>query len=338
MSTEHVHGNSLNGLPSTEEEPPAIAQRYCELSSTGDVVLVLQDNTRLRVQTAILRIASPTFQAMFGPHFSEGQNLSCEHPKELPLPDDDPRAMKILCCILHHCYDVTKTPRIADLSSLAVTVDKYLCKSAVQSCYIVWLNSALAQADVLDFRQLVELLAIAYSLKLPDEFYKISSKMVFRYESESRFDFDDSMECLPWKCIVSIVAYKNKCEHELAEEIQGVLDDFIHRSGKKRPKPQDMKAEEICTFGPDCSREKAEKLWDQRLLPCFGASLETYLQMMTSRPLAGEESYKERLASVLGTGRSLCMKCLTFMETERKRFSTGFEAMWREGLVFVSSV
>ncbi|KAL1390799.1 hypothetical protein HDK64DRAFT_297642 [Phyllosticta capitalensis] len=134
--SEQTHEDLSNGPRLKRKAPSSGSQvppqpKNIELSSTGDVVFRLQDDSKLRVQAAILRNASPVFGAMLGPHFSEGQDLG-EQPKEIPLPGDDPAAIKILFAVLHHQYDVSNNPPLEFLTTLAVTVDKYLCQSVMK--------------------------------------------------------------------------------------------------------------------------------------------------------------------------------------------------------------
>lgn len=113
-------------LSPTRGNPVAdTAKPVTNLAPSGDVVPALSDHSRLRVHSVVLKLASPVFKAMFGPHFSEGQNLSEANPKEVPLPDDPPEAMIIICEILHYHNRSEPAPR-GELPRVIVTlVDKY---------------------------------------------------------------------------------------------------------------------------------------------------------------------------------------------------------------------
>src|SRR5262249_24550771 len=77
-----------------------------DISPDGDVVLVVgPQNVRLRIHSQCLQCASNVFGAMFGPHWSEGQGLSKESPREVPLVEDDADALRIICCVIHHRND-----------------------------------------------------------------------------------------------------------------------------------------------------------------------------------------------------------------------------------------
>lgn len=99
------------------------------IDEDGDLILVVGDNqTRLKIDSYMLKKASKVFKAMFQPNaFAEGQNLSSDATtKEQLLPEDDPQAMKLLCHIIHQ--NSTEIPDSIDddlLLSVARHIDKY---------------------------------------------------------------------------------------------------------------------------------------------------------------------------------------------------------------------
>lgn len=102
-----------------------------------DVILFARDSSlhyRIKVSSTILKQASPVFNAMFGPHFCEGQGLddACLGPREIDIEEDDPPTFLLLCQILHHRADSTAmdTSTYTDLFLLAEMVDKYDCIEA----------------------------------------------------------------------------------------------------------------------------------------------------------------------------------------------------------------
>jgi hypothetical protein len=117
-----------------------------DIAAEGDVILVLQQ-TRLRVSSVILSSASPVFKTMFGPNFAEGHGRrSAEEPKEIPCPDDDDAATIRLCRLIHHQYDhrdvsfcaVDATPESTtqhaeEFLALAILADKYGCTDMVRA-------------------------------------------------------------------------------------------------------------------------------------------------------------------------------------------------------------
>ena len=62
-------------------------------AASGDVLLVIGSEGKwIQVHSLILRTASTVFNAMLGPHYTEGRDLSSESPKEILLPEDDPES------------------------------------------------------------------------------------------------------------------------------------------------------------------------------------------------------------------------------------------------------
>ncbi|OQO10870.1 hypothetical protein B0A48_04171 [Cryoendolithus antarcticus] len=157
------------------------------LSDSGDVVLVLQDERELTVSSHIPSRASTTFEALLGPHFSEGQQpRSSQQPLTVPLPDDDAEAMLDLCSIIHF-----KSPRDAQNSDgdrdiilrtfgLAVVADKYDAISAVQPSAICSLSrfSPATATIKLPISDLGNLVLIAFLLRLPRHFTAYTSCIV----------------------------------------------------------------------------------------------------------------------------------------------------------------
>jgi hypothetical protein len=117
-----------------------------DITPDGDVVLVVgAENLRLRVYSSHLRTASKIFAVMFGPHWSEGQKLSTEAPKEVPLPEDDPDAMQIICNFLHHRSKlVSGNVTSKEVLQLAILVDKYDLKDTLTFPSLQWLRPRLS--------------------------------------------------------------------------------------------------------------------------------------------------------------------------------------------------
>ena len=85
-----------------------------EFDPKGDVLLVLSTGSgiaRFRVNSHILCISSPVFRAMLGEQsqFKERAALSARtptsEPLELPLADDDPKALGVILRVIQRQYD-----------------------------------------------------------------------------------------------------------------------------------------------------------------------------------------------------------------------------------------
>ncbi|KAI8670070.1 hypothetical protein LRP88_01490 [Fusarium phalaenopsidis] len=90
------------------EEAFADDLEFDRIVPNGDVTFVLDEgNTRVRVNSAIMKNASPVFAAMLGSNFKEGHALSATNgiPFEIPLPEDDAIAFGRICRMLHSQAD-----------------------------------------------------------------------------------------------------------------------------------------------------------------------------------------------------------------------------------------
>lgn len=111
----------------------AVANKDTDIAPQGDVILVVgKQGTRLRIHSLFLRFASPVFAAMFGPYFAEGQDLESTATKEVAMPEDDARAVLIVCEILHHYTDCLPKNLASETAfQVAKTADRYDCLKAL---------------------------------------------------------------------------------------------------------------------------------------------------------------------------------------------------------------
>jgi hypothetical protein len=161
-SLAHLSGNE-NGLETqTTVKAPTLA-----LDNAGDVILKLEE-VSLRVSSKVLAVASPVFHVMFSPHLLEGEtspkgmDIDFEHPplpfrshltKDsnsifpaiIPLPDDEPTTMTILCQVLHYqempSHELFVVENISKLRNLALISDKYNCIKAVSFATNAWIQA-----------------------------------------------------------------------------------------------------------------------------------------------------------------------------------------------------
>ena len=89
----------------------------------GDVILICGE-IELQVSSKVLSLASPVFQALFGPNFAEGQPTSSKASR-IQLHDDDAESMRLMCAILHHKCASANGIGLERLERLAVVTDKY---------------------------------------------------------------------------------------------------------------------------------------------------------------------------------------------------------------------
>lgn len=113
-----------------------------DIARNGDVILVIgPDRLRYRVSSTIMRNASEIFDVLFGPHFSEGQDLDVRKPKEIPLPEDDVGAMSALCGLIHlRRNDLATYIGASACLKIARLVDKYALCNAIYLPVDQWLT------------------------------------------------------------------------------------------------------------------------------------------------------------------------------------------------------
>ncbi|KAK5938090.1 hypothetical protein PMZ80_009679 [Knufia obscura] len=110
----------------------------------GDVILVVGGDDKilkLRTDSHMRRAASDAFAALFGPDFAEGKHLSYETAKEIPLPDDDPQAMKLICQVIHLKHSLVPDQLESNqLLRVAKLVDKYFLHESMSLAIAKWLH------------------------------------------------------------------------------------------------------------------------------------------------------------------------------------------------------
>jgi hypothetical protein len=148
--------------------------RAMDIALAWDIILLVGER-RLHVNSSFLKSGSATFEAMFGPNFEEGQNLSEEKPKEIFLPDDDADAMAVICLVLHNRNDMLPTSFPPQkIFHIAVAADKYNCVKRLGDCMAKWLNPGDTQI-ILD---LARLSVASYIFNKAAEFEQLTFAMI----------------------------------------------------------------------------------------------------------------------------------------------------------------
>lgn len=153
------------------------------IAPDGDVILVVgEDRKRLRINSSALTFTSPVFNALFGPHFREGQQArSSTSPVEIALPEDNSAAMMRICEFLHF-----KSPHMPSdpshwhvcLLALAEAVDKYALATALHTQLSALLFSWLHHnKNCSNLFMVADIVAAAYLLAQAQPF-KIATEML----------------------------------------------------------------------------------------------------------------------------------------------------------------
>ncbi|MCJ1475372.1 hypothetical protein MMC13_004034 [Lambiella insularis] len=177
-----------------EAVDPTIACLSTDLTLEGDAFLLFSDGTQFRVSSTILAsYASGVWKAMFSTRFAEGNAVLRGRPVE--LPDDDPEAMKALCLILHHRFDLVAAQRpCADfLENLTIVADKYDCARAMLPATTTLLNSFVKDDDFGG-----KLLYPFFAINDAEGFNNVTKEIVrdmndFTFLPDPSYEFDGTM-------------------------------------------------------------------------------------------------------------------------------------------------
>ena len=93
------------------------------------------------VSSRHMALASPVFKAMLRPEGIKEGHTQRKAASKSPLPNDDPRAMRILLDVVHgHNRRVPRKVSLRTLASIAVLAVKYQMVEALESYSDVWIN------------------------------------------------------------------------------------------------------------------------------------------------------------------------------------------------------
>lgn len=155
-----------------------------EICANGDIVLVVgPQSVRMRVHSQCLRCASKVFTAMFGPHWSEGQDLSEDSPKEVTFEEDNAEALYAACCVIHHRNDLLPhalSPQ--EVLEIAITADKYDLGIALKHARTLWLQPT----NRIDLEGTAYLMAAALLFDDPRSFRETSKALIFQHKGTYR--------------------------------------------------------------------------------------------------------------------------------------------------------
>jgi hypothetical protein len=174
---------------------------YVAIAARGDVYLLVgPDAKRLLVSSQILRNASYYFSNLSGPSFAEGQDLSNNDPKEVPMPDDDAHAVETICSIIHLRNDVVPLslgPK--EVFDIAVTADKFDCANAVKLASMFWLKTSGVGVEAVS--ELAYLMGAAYILNNADAFGEITLAMMMRHKDSYLPFAEHLLSFVPWEVL-----------------------------------------------------------------------------------------------------------------------------------------
>ena len=173
-----------------------LSEAYATAPSGDTILVVGEKQTKLLVHSVFMRTASTVFDAMLGPHFSEGQPSKGAFPKEISIPDDDARAMTTLCSVIHHRNDIL--PDVLEptaLADLALLADKYDCVLALKYAMNLWLDFK----EPITFSNLGKLLIAAYVFDNSKAFRRVTQRLITGFSHSYHWLFEgDYDNIIPW--------------------------------------------------------------------------------------------------------------------------------------------
>ncbi|EON98475.1 putative btb poz domain-containing protein [Phaeoacremonium minimum UCRPA7] len=181
------------------EDVPDVTDAWLFVVPDGDVILVVgEGGVKLRVHSQALRNASKVFDAMFGPHWAEGQDLSKENPKEIRLEEDNCDAMWRICCVIHHRNDLLDRPKAKDVLEIAITADKYDLGNALKFASKEWLSFDIDHSESTAF-----LMVAAFLFQDSHAFHRHVQTLILDH-TQSYWDLfrgSEIQELIPFKAL-----------------------------------------------------------------------------------------------------------------------------------------
>lgn len=146
------------------------------------ILVVGEPQKRYRVSSVFMSHGSPVFAAMLSEKYAEGQDLSATNPKEVPLPDDDPDTILLLCQLLHLRQDALPEMLPVDqLLTLATTTDKYQFAGSICMVGENWLQKQ--ETPIMPESQVWKMINIAYLFGLKKQFCHLTHLFLYSFPS-----------------------------------------------------------------------------------------------------------------------------------------------------------
>lgn len=203
-----------------------------EIAPHGDLILIVgQEEAKLHVNSMMLREASKPFSAMFGPNWKEGRDLlDGDRPTEIPLPEDNAVAMKIICSVIH--LQNSEVPRTAgDVLAVAVATDKYDCVIALRFASDSWLRPSGNEAG-----NLMLLTAAAYLFQNAQAFKELTKALILDYKDPYlTLSCREVESAMPWKVFCLLEEQRGSARLRVAEILLAGVNDghghCVHKCG-----------------------------------------------------------------------------------------------------------
>ncbi|KAK4898061.1 hypothetical protein LTR27_004447 [Elasticomyces elasticus] len=219
---------------------------------------------------------SPVFKALFNPDkFLEGTTLATESTVEVPLPEDDPYYMGILCSILHMRHDMVPKFTTTTMKEFARLCDKYDCGLAVK--LFLDHNISVSEPNATE-TMLKEYLEIVVMLQYREAIERIAMLLVY-HSTKSLISGPINRDSLELDSVLAMIELTRlRARREIDIHIDSTFDDLS------------TQGDECSRFGETCKStihrtfSLMEQLKEDRLRPktAEGCSLEDLLRSMKS--------------------------------------------------------
>ncbi|QSZ33629.1 hypothetical protein DSL72_005197 [Monilinia vaccinii-corymbosi] len=205
-------------------------------------------------------LVSPVFKAMLQwSNFKEGYAMKSHGEVEIPLPDDDPDAMRILVDIVHcHHKDVPRKVKLGLLTHLAVLVDKYRLHEAVQIYSDMWISHAKKKFPSSMAEDGVEIclqwLCISWVFEKPRDF----TSMTRIFQQESTQSLSSMISESPWDIPVPSNVVENieqdriRALDEAISALRDTIESYQTSTLVCRASPAHLSADEVPQHNKQC--------------------------------------------------------------------------------------
>ncbi len=152
---------------------------------------------KLCIYSLFLKAASRPFSAMFRPDWKEGYNLfGRDRLVELPLPEDNTAALKLICAAIHYRNNIVpQTLTAGDVLGITVTADKYDCIDALKFASGNWLQPRKNEAG-----DLMLLTTAAYLFQNAPAFKEITKAVILNHGGPYlALSYEEVESAMAWK-------------------------------------------------------------------------------------------------------------------------------------------
>ncbi|APA12927.1 hypothetical protein SS1G_08403 [Sclerotinia sclerotiorum 1980 UF-70] len=176
-------------------------------------------NDRILVSSKHMSLASPVFKAMLEGRFREGIELKTTGKLAVPLPDDDPAAMRILINIIHgRMNSVPLKIELELFTQIAILADKYQCKEVVRPFPSLWKNGLTTEWTT-SSTSIACWLCIAWHFELDSEFLEATQLI----QAEGTCSLEETILPIPKLVVDKLESYRIEGIGKAVQVLNGTI-------------------------------------------------------------------------------------------------------------------